>query len=288
MKNSIRAILAMIAILPCALFFTACGGEKVEIAQAQQVYADAMTNTNEITTDFKIVTKMKMEMKIDQGTVKSNITSTVKKSGEIKEVDGVKNFDNVKLYTKIKGSASMGKATQKMDSEAILGKIGDDFYTVDKESKTYIKASSQDVAELSGAITAILGESSAEMPISPSDFMDVDFESETMKISAEKFGSDKYVIAVKGYEIVDGMKIDGKAKITFKGGKLVGMSFNFNIYTAKEDVDLSGDVIDPDLFTEQSMKVKCTMKVTYGKQSIADLPKSLDGYKEVTDSFFIA
>ena len=288
MKNSIRAILAMIAILPCALFFTACGGEKVEIAQAQQVYADAMTNTNEITTDFKIVTKMKMEMKIDQGTVKSNITSTVKKSGEIKEVDGVKNFDNVKLYTKIKGSASMGKATQKMDSEAILGKIGDDFYTVDKESKTYIKASSQDVAELSGAITAILGESSAEMPISPSDFMDVDFESETMKISAEKFGSDKYVIAVKGYEIVDGMKIDGKAKITFKGGKLVGMSFNFNIYTAKEDVDLSGDVIDPDLFTEQSMRVKCTMKVTYGKQSIADLPKSLDGYKEVTDSFFIA
>ena len=288
MKNSIRAILAMIAILPCALFFTACGGEKVEIAQAQQVYADAMTNTNEITTDFKIVTKMKMEMKIDQGTVKSNITSTVKKSGEIIEVDGVKNFDNVKLYTKIKGSASMGKATQKMDSEAILGKIGDDFYTVDKESKTYIKASSQDVAELSGAITAILGESSAEMPISPSDFMDVDFESETMKISAEKFGSDKYVIAVKGYEIVDGMKIDGKAKITFKGGKLVGMSFNFNIYTAKEDVDLSGDVIDPDLFTEQSMRVKCTMKVTYGKQSIADLPKSLDGYKEVTDSFFIA
>lgn len=288
MKNSIRAILAMIAILPCALFFTACGGEKVEIAQAQQVYADAMTNTNEITTDFKIVTKMKMEMKIDQGTVKSNITSTVKKSGEIKEVDGVKNFDNVKLYTKIKGSASMGKATQKMDSEAILGKIGDDFYTVDKESKTYIKASSQDVAELSGAITAILGESSAEMPISPSDFMDVDFESETMKISAEKFSGDKYVVTVKGYEIVDGMKIDGNAKITLKGGKLVEMSFNFNIYTAKEDVDLSGDVIDPDLFTEQSMKVKCTMKVTYGKQSIADLPKSLDGYKEVTDSFFIA
>ena len=73
MKNSIRAILAMIAILPCALFFTACGGEKVEIAQAQQVYADAIENTTEITTDFKIVTKMKFEMKMDKGTVKSKI-----------------------------------------------------------------------------------------------------------------------------------------------------------------------------------------------------------------------
>ena len=292
MKNSIRAILAMIAILPCALFFTACGGEKVEIAQAQQVYADAIENTTEITTDFKIVTTMKMEMKIDQGTVKSNITSTVKKSGEITEVDGVKNYDNVKLYTKIKGSASMGKATEKMDSEAILGKIDDNFYTVDKKNKTYVEADEYDIAELSGALTSILGESSVEMPISPSDFMEVDFESETMKVSAEKFGSDKYVVTVKGYEIVDyGMsqiKINGKAKITLKGGKLAEISLDFKIYTPKADADLSGDVVDPSLFTEQSMKIKCTMKVTYGKQSIDDMPASLEGYKKVADSLVIA
>ncbi len=283
MKNSIRALLAMIAILPCALFFTACGGEKVEIAQAQQVYAEAMTNTTEITTDFKIVTTMKMEMKLDQGTVKSDITSTVKKSGEITEVDGVKNFDNVKLYTKIKGSASMGKATQKMDSEAILGKIGDNFYTVDTKNKTYVEADEFDIAELSGTLTAVLGESSEEMPISPTDFMDVNFESETMKVSAEKFGDDKYVVTAKGYEIADGMKIDGKAKITLKGGKLAEISLDFKIYTPKADADLSGDVVDPSLFTEQSMKVKCTMKVTYGKQSIADMPASLEGYTDASE-----
>jgi len=288
MKNSIRAILAMFAILPCALFFTACGGEKVETAQAQQVYTEAVTATSEITTDFKIDTKMKYEIKDGSKTNKTNITSVIKKTGEVTEVGGVKNYDNVRLYSKVVGESEQSDEVNGykywVDSETVLGKVGDYFYSIDNKNKTYEKEYDY-VSDFADDIFDLFDDNMGDQTMTPSSFIELDFESETLKVTTEKFGDKKYVITAKGYEIMNGMKLEGTAKITLKDGKVAEVSYNFKGYTPKEGVDVSKDADNASLYTEKVMSAECTVKVTYGKQSIAKMPTSLDGYTQAKTIF---
>ena len=280
MKNSIKTVLAMFAILPCALFFSACGGEKVEIAKAQQVYQETSTNTSEITTDYKVETNFKFSLKEDTlGETEGSVNGTIIKTGEV--VDG--NYDNVKLYIKSNVTAKSFSPyydTQgTMKKEKVLAKVDGKFCEIDKLVKKYNEINKTELEMgLMGALEDV-GESDAST-VNPISFLNIDFEeiakeNSTLKLNVEKFGDSKYVFTMEGYELIEKVgKIESKITIISEANKIVEMKFDVKSFTLKE----KGNPEKAEDFTEQTMSVNGSMKVSYGKQKI-DVP-SLKDYKK--------
>ena len=280
MKNSIRTVLAMFAILPCALFFSACGGEKVEIAKAQPVYQEASTNTSEITTDYKVETNFKFSLKEERiGKTEGSVNGTIIKTGEV--VDG--NYDNVKLYVKSNATAKSSSANFEtqgtLKKEEVIAKVDGKFCEIDKLSKKYKEVGESELKM--GLMDALedVGDSDIST-VNPISFLDIDFseitkENSTLKLNVEKFGDSKYVFTMEGYELMgkEG-KIECKITIVSEAKKIVEMKFDVKSFTLKEN----GNPEKAEDFTEQAMSINGSMKVSYGKQKI-DVP-SLKDYKK--------
>ena len=294
MKNSIRAMLAMIAILPCALFFTACGGEKITTEQANEAFATAITETGNVSTDFKIELNLSGSLINDGESASGNIKGALVKTGEaIKNEDGTYNVDAVKVGVTINGSLKNSNQKNELNYNYSAGKVGDKYVVVDnnkKDNKVY-----QDFSEFSQffgmsigeLISAIIGdeESGSEslLPDLPEiDFSEISLESETMKLDAVKTGDKDFEITLKGYEIIldIGMKIEGKCTVVIKDSKLSSFNVDVKVYAPDQSaMTETTDPTDASIYKTKVANLKGSIKMIYGEQKV-NLPKDLTGYTE--------
>ena len=140
MKNSIKAIFAMLAILPCALFFTACGGEKITTEAAQEAFAAAVEQTGEVTSDFQMKINLKFGSKLTPTPTNIEVGTTVKKSGEATIKDDEVNIDKVKAEI-VFDKVDIGTGDAIADGTKLqVGKIGDKILLLNhmKEGKAYM------------------------------------------------------------------------------------------------------------------------------------------------------
>lgn len=298
MKNSIRAMLAMIAILPCALFFTACGGEKITTEQANEAFATAITETGNVSTDYKIELNAKISGNYEGQSISANAKGTFVKTGEAvkNEADGTYNIDAVKVGLSVESTSKLANVESKMNFNYSAGKVGDKFVLVDnsnKDNKVY-----QDIGEMAQALfglnisellTEIMGiaGSGSELPIpdiTEIDFSNVDLNSETMKLEAVKTGDKDFKLTFNGYEIdADmAMKLDGKFTLVIKNGKFASLSANFTMYTPDmANITETTDFTDASIYKTKMISLDGSIKMTYGAQKVS-LPNSLTGYTETT------
>ena len=298
MKNSIRAMLAMIAILPCALFFTACGGEKITAEQANEAFAAAITETGNVSTDYKIELNAKISGNYEGQSISANAKGTFVKTGEAvkNEADGTYNIDAVKVGLSVESTSKLANVESKMNFNYSAGKVGDKFVLVDnsnKDNKVY-----QDIGEMAQALfglnisellTEIMGIAGSDTELPIPDITEIDFsnlalESETMKLDAVKTGDKDFKLTFNGYEIdADmAMKLDGKFTLVIKNGKFASLSANFTMYTPDmANITETTDFTDASIYKTKMISLDGSIKMTYGAQKVS-LPSSLTGYTETT------
>ncbi len=284
MKNSIKAIFAMLAILPCALFFTACGGEKISTEDAQAAFAAATATTGSYDSDFKLEINGKFvaytaftEKDKDE---KIELKATIKKSGKATGTDGVPDIKDVKASLAAEIKVDGSKEATKLN--AVAGTIGDELVLVnDTKNKTYMSADAysdifaEDIAGLIQAAMTLMPSGDEDIMIGLDAF---DFESETMKLTAEKTGDKDYSLKFKGYHIFEyGVKLSGEVTIEIKDNKFSKITVNLDVLTSATDEAAK----DPDNYKTKAMHLEGSVKISYDKQSIT-LPSSLEGYTDVT------
>ena len=289
MKNSIKAIFAMLAILPCALFFTACGGEKITTEAADTAFAAAVTETGKVSTDFKI--ELKANYKISKGVMgaakdqEGEVTGTVKKAVTTSEKDGKTTVDDVKMSVSLKAADEISM---------VIGKNGEKYLVMDTVNKTYVQVPEGFDTVLAGDISGILS-GFIEMIMAGSDvsipdgMLDVDFsemslESETMKLDATKTGENDFNLNMKGYILMPNMaKISGEIKIEIRDGLFSKLSVNLDMFAMKVTTDATPsteDIANADKYTEKMFHIDGSINMSFGEQKI-ELP-SLNDYTEET------
>lgn len=289
MKNSIRAMFAMLAILPCALFFTACGGEKITTEEAQAAMVAALTETGAVTTDYKIELNAKISGEFTEGVnTDINLKASLKKAGEAttSTTDDSVNVDNVKFGIDYEATmkASGQKATQ--EGAMVIGKVGDNFVMADTTNKLYSNVSSEmqaffamDIQTTLASLIEMAG-SMGDIDLSGLEGMITD-ESETITLTAEKTGDKDFKLVFKGYQIIaeSGLMLDGKITLTIKDGKFSKLTVDGAAYVfSATDADETA-MADKANYTEKVADAEVTLKMTYGKQTVT-MPTSLDGYTE--------
>lgn len=106
------------------------------------------------------------------------------------------------------------------------------------------------------------------------DFDAMLFESETLKLEAEKTGDNNYTLKFNGYIFIEGEgKIVGNIEIKIKDGKLSLIDVDFTGYIPED----AADVANLDKYTKETVSIDAKIEMSYGKQTI-NLPSSLDGY----------
>lgn len=285
MKNSIKAIFAMLAILPCALFFTACGGEKITTEEADAAFAAAMTETGKVSTDFKI--ELKANYKIFKGMMgvekdqKGEVTGTLKKAVTTSEKDGETTVDDVKMSVSLKAVDEINM---------VIGKNNGKYLLMDTNAKTYVEIPegfdtvvTGDISELIDLlIETIMAETGGsampdEMP--SIDFSEMSLESETIKLTATKTGENDFNLNMKGYILMPSMaKISGEIKIEIRDGLFSKLSIDLDMFTMKVATDAepsAEDVVNADKYTEKVVHVDGSIKMSFEKQKI-ELPSLTD------------
>jgi len=280
MKNSIRAILAMFAILPCALFFTACGGEKISTEQANTAFASAITETGKVSTDYKIDLDLAYTDVLSNTTVKA--VGAVVKTGEITKTGDTVNFDAVKSSANATVTTKVGKSAEvKTAFGYVVAKGTDGFVIVDtiKEAYTsvpeeYTQLIGMDLAgsiqSLIEAISSSIGggdEGSTSGIDIETDFDLATLTTDTMKLTAEKNGDGNYTLTLKGYEIDEDnyQKTEGKVVIKIKDGKFASMSVDMTIYTTE---DTGADLTKAKSYNKKVTTVEGSVSMTYGAQTV--------------------